>query len=152
MSCTASSSCSTTTLVRCTVYSLTRFAVKHLPLAESITSSLCSLTRPLNKLSAQSPTCPLCSLVWSSVQPRLLAVQSNLFIVQLYHIFVPALTSQLTMYCICTASAAHCPAFLALCPGLLVVHPRLLPCSVLYHLPARFASSLLTVYSHSCLG
>jgi hypothetical protein len=55
------------------------FAVQHRPLAVSIISSLCSLNRPLKKLSAHSPPflarCPLSSLVWSSVQPRHLAVQ-----------------------------------------------------------------------------
>jgi hypothetical protein len=77
-------------------------AVQHRPLAVSITSSLSSLTRPLKKLFAHSSAfldrCPLSSLVWSKVQPRLLAIKPLLFIVQLYHILVPALTSQLTSH------------------------------------------------------
>ncbi len=106
----------------CTLYSLTLLqhnhtrslysvqphplAEQHPPLSVSITSSMCSLTCPLNKLSAHNFTCPL-----STVQPHLVEVSS--LDCSLYSLFCSLFrftTSQLTMYCICTASAAHCPA------------------------------------------
>jgi hypothetical protein len=129
-------------------------AEQHRPLYVSITSSLCSLTRPLKK-TVRSIFSFSCSL--ATVQLRLVkcpastarCTASFVHCSDLPHtVLVPALTSQLTIYCICTMYIVQpllptvLPFLFAIQPSLLVFDPLLSAAQSYYCPPARFASSL----------